>query len=87
MTTRLFSNLIGKYVPMFFFSFFRQDRKVDLYEWDGKTLKETAVLEGNQSVVSALAFSPDGKLLASGEVSTLFIFYYTTLDIDRFVYT
>ena len=27
------------------------------------------VLEGNQNIVSALAFSPDGKLLASGDVS------------------
>ena len=26
------------------------------------------VLEGNQNIVSALAFSPDGKLLASGDV-------------------
>lgn len=46
-----------------------QDRKVHLNEWDGKTLKEIVVLEGNQNVVSALAFSPDGKLLASGDVS------------------
>ena len=49
--------------------FFGQDRKVHLNEWDGKTLKETVVLEGNQNIVSALAFSPDGKLLASGDVS------------------
>lgn len=27
------------------------------------------MLEGNQNIVSALAFSPDGKLLASGDVS------------------
>jgi len=32
-------------------------------------LKETVVLEGNQNIVSALAFSPDGKLLASGDSS------------------
>lgn len=49
--------------------FFWQDRKLHLNEWDGKTLKETAVLEGNQNTVSSLAFSPDGKLLASGDVS------------------
>ena len=52
-----------------FLFFVCQERKVHLHEWDGKTLKETVVLEGNQTVVSALAFSPDGKLLASGDVS------------------
>ncbi|KAJ3475494.1 hypothetical protein NLI96_g11802 [Meripilus lineatus] len=46
-----------------------EDQKVRLYDWDGKTLKETAVLEGNKSVISALAFSPDGSLLVSGETS------------------
>jgi len=61
---------------VFFFLFvvlksFSQDRKVHLNEWDGETLKETVVFEGNQNIVSALAFSPDGKLLASGDVSAL----------------
>ncbi|KAG6888548.1 hypothetical protein C0995_007420 [Termitomyces sp. Mi166 len=46
-----------------------EDQKVRLASWDGKTLTETAVLEGNKGVVSALAFSPDGKLLASGDSS------------------
>ncbi|KAF5310738.1 hypothetical protein D9619_007892 [Psilocybe cf. subviscida] len=45
------------------------DRKVRLNEWDGKALKEVAVLEGNQGAVSALAFSPDGKYLISGDSS------------------
>ncbi|PIL23440.1 hypothetical protein GSI_14751 [Ganoderma sinense ZZ0214-1] len=46
-----------------------EDQKVRLYTWDGKTLTESATLEGNKGVVSALAFSPDGKLLASGDSS------------------
>ena len=37
-----------------------------LYSWDGKALSEKATLEGNKGTVSALAFSPDGKLLAFG---------------------
>ncbi|KAJ8454420.1 hypothetical protein ONZ45_g19315 [Pleurotus djamor] len=45
------------------------DMKVHLHEWDGKSLKETAVLEGNKAVVSALAVSPDGKYLSSGDSS------------------
>ncbi|KAF8893170.1 WD40-repeat-containing domain protein [Gymnopilus junonius] len=53
----------------------RHDRKVRLSEWDGKALKEVAVLEGNQGVVSALAFSPDGKYLASGDSSGKLILF------------
>ncbi|CAL1699521.1 unnamed protein product [Somion occarium] len=46
-----------------------EDMKVRLYEWDGKTLSEVGKLESNKGVVSALAFSPDGSLLASGDSS------------------
>ncbi|KAG6883789.1 hypothetical protein C0993_003795, partial [Termitomyces sp. T159_Od127] len=46
-----------------------EDQKVRSNSWDGKTLTETAVLEGNKGVISALAFSPDGKLLASEDSS------------------
>ncbi|KAF8962540.1 WD40-repeat-containing domain protein [Flammula alnicola] len=52
-----------------------EDRKVHFNEWDGKTLKEIAVLESNQGVVSALAFSPDGKYLASGDSSGKLILF------------
>ncbi|KAG6863111.1 hypothetical protein C0991_008141 [Blastosporella zonata] len=48
----------------------RYDRKVRLNTWDGKSLKETAILEGNNGIVLALAFSPDGKYLASGDMIT-----------------
>ncbi|KAK0220027.1 WD40 repeat-like protein [Armillaria fumosa] len=45
------------------------EQKVVLYEWDGKSLKEGGVLEGNKGVISALDFSPDGIYLASGDSS------------------
>ncbi|KAI0918644.1 hypothetical protein AcW1_009523 [Taiwanofungus camphoratus] len=51
-----------------------EDQKVHLYDWDGKTLKEVSTLEGNKGTVSALAFSPDGSLLASGDVSHIDLF-------------
>ncbi|KAF8636915.1 hypothetical protein AX17_003166 [Amanita inopinata Kibby_2008] len=42
---------------------------VRLYDWDGKALKAAGTLEGNNGSISALAFSPDGKLIASGDSS------------------
>ncbi|KAK2461222.1 hypothetical protein APHAL10511_006749 [Amanita phalloides] len=43
------------------------NHKVKLYDWDGKTLKAAGTLEGNSGTVSALAFSPNGNLIASGD--------------------
>ncbi|KAK0458981.1 WD40 repeat-like protein [Desarmillaria tabescens] len=45
------------------------EQKVVLYEWDGRSLKEGGLLEGNKGVISALSFSLDGKYLASGDSS------------------
>jgi len=44
-----------------------EDRSVRL--WDAETGEEKARLEGHQSQVTGLAFSPDGSLLASGACS------------------
>ncbi|KZT25763.1 WD40 repeat-like protein [Neolentinus lepideus HHB14362 ss-1] len=46
-----------------------EDQKVHLYEWDGKTLKDLATLDGNKGNVTALAFSLDGVYLAAGDSS------------------
>jgi WD40 repeat protein len=46
-----------------------QDAKVRLYAWDGKSLKETGLLEGNRGPISAIRFSPDGTMVVSGDVS------------------
>ncbi|KAJ3552698.1 hypothetical protein NM688_g4017 [Phlebia brevispora] len=51
------------------------DQKVRLYNWDGKALKEVAVLDSNKGAISALAFSPDGSLLAAGDSSGKVILY------------
>ncbi|KAI0356078.1 WD40 repeat-like protein [Trametes cingulata] len=52
-----------------------EDQKVRLYSWDGKSLTESATLDGNKGVVSALAFSPNGGLLASGDSSGKIVLY------------
>ncbi|KAI0066923.1 WD40 repeat-like protein [Artomyces pyxidatus] len=52
-----------------------EDHKVRLYSWDGKALGEAGVLEGNKGTVSALAFSPDGALLAAGDSSGKIVLY------------
>jgi WD40 repeat protein len=46
-----------------------QDAKVRLYTWDGKSLKETGLLEGNRGPISAIRFSPDGTMVVSSDVS------------------
>jgi len=46
-----------------------QDAKVRLYNWDGKSLKESGMLEGNKGPISAIRFSPDGTMVVSGDVS------------------
>ena len=48
-----------------------QDAKLRLYDWDGKSLKETAILEGNRGPISAIRFSPDGTMVVSGNVSCI----------------
>ena len=46
-----------------------QDAKVRLYDWNGKSLKEAGLLEGNKGPISAIRFSPDGTKVVSGDVS------------------
>jgi WD40 repeat protein len=56
-----------------------KDAKVRLYDWDGKSLKETGLLEGNKGPISAIQFSPDGTMVVSGDVSCEFFSLYEGL--------
>lgn len=44
-----------------------EDAKVRLYNWDGKSLKEAGLLEGNRDLISAIRFSPDGTKVVAGD--------------------
>jgi WD40 repeat protein len=56
-----------------------QDQKIRLHEWSGTALKEVGLLEGNKGVVSAIEFSPDGALLAVGDVRRIFLVFHSLL--------
>jgi WD40 repeat protein len=56
-----------------------QDAKVRLYNWDGKSLKEAGLLEGNKGPISAVRFSPDGTMVVSGDVSRANCFHFIKL--------
>jgi len=53
-----------------------KDAKVRLYDWDGKSLKEAGLLEGNKGPISAIRFSPDGVTVVSGDVSCVNCFHF-----------
>ena len=53
-----------------------KDAKVRLYDWDGKSLKEIGLLEGNKGPISAIRFSPDGTMVVSGDVSCMDFFRF-----------
>ncbi|KAG8882996.1 WD40 repeat-like protein [Tulasnella sp. 331] len=44
-----------------------EDQKVYLYDWSGSALREVGKLESNRGIIGALAFTPDGSILASGD--------------------
>jgi WD40 repeat protein/serine/threonine protein kinase len=43
------------------------DRSVKVFDWGGERLAEAHTLQGHSSPVTAVVYSPDGKLLASGD--------------------
>jgi WD40 repeat protein len=45
-----------------------QDNKTHLFKYEGGTLKEDGILEGNKGAVTAVAISPDASKLVSGDV-------------------
>ncbi|QRV90779.1 actin cortical patch component [Ceratobasidium sp. AG-Ba] len=44
-----------------------EDKAVTLYEWDGSGLKELEKFTSNKGAITAIAFSPDGNLIAAAD--------------------
>ncbi|KAI9333062.1 WD40-repeat-containing domain protein [Zopfochytrium polystomum] len=44
-----------------------EDRKLHVFSFDGQQITEVTTLENNRGQITALAFSPDGSLLASAD--------------------
>src|SRR5262249_37367357 len=42
-------------------------KSVKIFDWDGRQLTEAQTLTGHRNSVAAVAYSPDGKYLASGD--------------------
>lgn len=58
-----------------------------VFDWDGEKLAETQTLNGHQNPVGAVAYSPDGKLLASGDPREFKLWNADTLEHVRTVQT
>ncbi|OCH86494.1 WD40 repeat-like protein [Obba rivulosa] len=52
-----------------------ENQQVHLWHWDGKTLTEECFLVGNRATISAVAFSRDGKYLASADANGKIVLY------------
>src|SRR5262249_17353798 len=62
-------------------------RRVTGFDWDGSKLAEFRSLDGHRSPVVAVAYSPDGKYLASGDEQVCKLWNAQTLDVIRTVET
>lgn len=60
-----------------------KDKKIHLYNWTDDTLKEVGTLEENRGTISAISFSPDGSLLAAGDVSPKLQYYIRMITRNR----
>jgi WD40 repeat protein len=62
-------------------------KRVKVYGWDGEKLAEVRSLEGHRPPASAVAYSPDGKYLASGDEQVFKLWNAQTLAEIRTVET
>ncbi|CAE7169955.1 unnamed protein product [Rhizoctonia solani] len=54
------------------------DKSVTLYEWDGSGLKESGKLTSNKGAITAIAFSPNGSLVAAADSAGKIFVYDVT---------
>jgi WD40 repeat protein/serine/threonine protein kinase len=59
------------------------DECVKVFDWDGKKLTEVRTLKGHSPLVGAVAYSPDGKYLASGTENEFKLWNADTLELIR----
>jgi WD40 repeat protein len=54
--------------------------RVKIYDWDGDTLTEVRTLQSHRFLTGAVIYSPDGKLLATGDLRSFKLWNAETLE-------
>jgi WD40 repeat protein/serine/threonine protein kinase len=60
-------------------------KRVDVFDWDGEKLTPLGTLQGHRGTVCSVAYSPDGKYLASGDNNEFKLWQAASLEEVRTV--